>query len=53
MAQSLNVNIALTKDLSSIPSTHVEWLTSNYNPVPGSPMSGLPRHLYSPAHTYT
>lgn len=40
--------------LSSIPSTHVEWLTSTVTPDPGNltPSSGLHRYLQACGHTH-
>lgn len=40
--------------LSSIPSTHVEWLTSTVTPDPGNltPSSGLRRYLQACGHTH-
>jgi len=32
MAQQLRVLAALAKDLSSVSSTHIRWLTITYNP---------------------
>lgn len=47
-------SMALTEDLSSVPSSHVGGLRVPINSAPGdpTPSSDLPKHLYACAHIY-
>lgn len=54
MAQCLWALTALSGDLSSVPSTYVQWLTTTSNFSSSRPnTSSLSRHLNSHAHTHT
>lgn len=35
----LRVGIALSEEMSSVPSTHLRWLTIHVPPIPGDPTS--------------
>lgn len=55
MAQWLKVLYALSEDPSSVPNPYTRQLTITSTPAPVDPIasSGLCRHSYSSAHTYT